>query len=125
MKEIIFGFISGIVTSLGMGGGAILILLLGLFSNLKQHSIQGTNLVFFIPTSIIAIIMNIKNKKINYKESVIIIFSGVIGAFLGSTLSFKIDNNNLKKYFGIFLICIAIFEIFTFIRQYIINKNEK
>ena len=63
MKEILFGLISGIVAALGMGGGTILILLLGIFTNLKQHLIQGTNLIFFIPTSIVAIYMNIKNKR--------------------------------------------------------------
>lgn len=125
MKEIIFGIISGIVTSLGMGGGAILVLLLGLFTNMEQQLIQGTNLIFFIPTSVTAILINSKNKNINFKQALIIIVAGSVGAFIGSFLSFKIRSDELKKYFGIFLVFIAIFEIFTFIRQYIINKNEK
>lgn len=124
MKEILFGVISGIVAALGMGGGTILILLLGLFSNLEQHLIQGTNLIFFIPTSIISIYMNIKNKIIDYKSSYVIIASGVIGAIIGSLFSFKIENAELKKYFGIFLIFIAIFQIYSFFRQYILVKKE-
>ena len=124
MKEVLFGFISGIVAALGMGGGTILILLLGLFTQMKQHLIQGTNLIFFIPTSIVAIFMNIKNKKINYKVSFIIIISGIIGAILGSKLSFKIENEKLKKYFGIFLLFIAFFEIYSFFKQYILEKKE-
>ena len=67
MKEILIGMISGTVAALGMGGGTVLILLFGIFSSLDQHLIQGTNLIFFIPTSITAIIMNVKNKTINYK----------------------------------------------------------
>ena len=67
MKEIIFGVLSGIISALGMGGGTILILLLGIFTEIEQHFIQGTNLIVFIPTSIVAIIMNIKNKTISYK----------------------------------------------------------
>ena len=67
MKEILFGLVSGIVAALGMGGGTILILLLSLFTEMKQHLIQGTNLIFFIPTSIVAIFMNVKEKRINYK----------------------------------------------------------
>ena len=54
--------IFGIVSALGMGGGTILILLLGIFTNLEQHLVQGTNLIVFIPVSIIAILINIKNK---------------------------------------------------------------
>ena len=124
MKEILFGLVSGIVASLGMGGGTILILLLGIFTDLKQHLIQGTNLIFFVPTSIVAIYMNIKNKTIDYKLATSIIISGIFGAILGCKLSFKIESNALKKYFGIFLLFIAFFEIFAFFRQYILKKKE-
>lgn len=124
MKEILFGIISGIVAALGMGGGTILILLLGIFTDLKQHLIQGTNLIFFIPTSIVAIYMNIKHKTIDYKLALSIIISGIIGAIVGCNLSFKIENNTLKKYFGFFLLFIAFFEIFVFFRQYILKKKE-
>ena len=44
--------------------------------------IQGINLVFFIPTSIVAIYMNIKEKNIDYKLATTIIFFGIIGAIL-------------------------------------------
>lgn len=124
MKEIIFGVISGIVAAIGMGGGTILILLLNLFGNLEQHMVQGINLVFFIPTSIVAIFMNVKHKKIDYQLSWSLIIFGVIGAICGSLLSFKIDNQNLKKYFGIFLIIIAIFQIYSFFREYRISQKE-
>ena len=124
MKEIIIGCISGTVVALGMGGGTILILLLGIFSNMDQHLIQGTNLIFFIPTSITAIYMNIKNKNIDYKKSRIIIVSGIIGAILGSKLSFKFDNHVMKKYFGIFLLLITVYEIYSLIKQYKIDKKS-
>lgn len=124
MKEILIGTISGTVAALGMGGGTVLILLLGIFTNMNQHLIQGTNLIFFIPTSITAIYMNVKNKTIDYEISKIIIFSGIIGAFVGSRLSFKFESNDLKKYFGIFLLIIAIFEIYSLIKQYKVDKKE-
>ncbi len=124
MKEILFGLVSGIVAALGMGGGTILILLLGIFTDLKQHLIQGTNLIFFVPTSIVAIYMNIKNKTIDYKLATSIAISGIIGAIVGCKISFKIENSTLKKYFGIFLLFIAFFEIFAFFRQYILKKKE-
>lgn len=124
MKEIIFGIVSGAVAALGMGGGTILILLLSLFSKMNQHLVQGTNLLFFIPTSLIAIYMNFKNKTIDYKISKIIICSGIIGAIVGSISSLKIDSNSLKKYFGIFLLIISIFEIYSFFTQYKLDKKE-
>ena len=124
MKEILIGSISGIVAALGMGGGTVLILLLGIFTNMNQHFIQGTNLIFFIPTSIISIYMNIKNQKINYKKSILFIISGIVGAIVGCNLSFKFNNNFMKKYFGCFLLSIAIFEIYSFYKQYRLIKKE-
>ena len=123
MKEILIGMISGIITGTGMGGGTILITLLTLFSGLDQHIAQATNLVFFIPTSIVAIFMNIKNKNVDLKLSTIISFCGVIGAIIGANIAMKIDVHILKKYFGYFLSIIAIHEIYSMIKEYINSKK--
>ena len=96
MKEVMIGILSGCVAALGMGGGTVLILLLGIWCNIEQHIAQGTNLIFFIPTSIVAIYMNIKNKTIDYKMATKIIIPGVIGSVLGAFLSFKFEIDNLK-----------------------------
>lgn len=122
MQEFIIGILSGIVSALGMGGGTILILLLGIFTNLEQHLVQGTNLIVFIPVSIIAILINIKNKKIDYKISFQIIIFGMIGAFIGSMLAFEFNNRILKKFFGIFLLIIGFLEICSF--KYRLPKKE-
>ncbi len=122
MQEFIIGILSGIVSALGMGGGTILILLLGIFTNLEQHLVQGTNLIVFIPVSVIAILINIKNKKIDYKISFQIIIFGMIGAFIGSMLAFEFNNRILKKFFGIFLLIIGFLEICSF--KYRLPKKE-
>lgn len=78
MLNILIGIISGIVSGMGMGGGTILILCLSLFLGKDQHIAQGANLVFFVPTSIVAIIMNIKNKLIKWKTGITVSICGVI-----------------------------------------------
>lgn len=113
MIEIIIGIISGIISGIGMGGGTILIFLLGIIAGLEHHTAQASNLFFFIPTSISAIIVNIKNKNIDFKLTQIICVFGIIGAIIGAKLSVHTDVKNLKKYFGIFLLIIAIHEIYT------------
>lgn len=82
MLEVLFGIIAGTVSSLGMGGGTILIFLLTFFLGISQHTSQATNLVFFIPTSIVAILINIKNKNINWKIAWIVVFFGIIGSIV-------------------------------------------
>ena len=122
MIEILIGFISGIVSGTGMGGGTILILCLSIFLGIEQKTAQATNLIFFIPTSLAAIYINIKQKKINLKASKIIIFFGIIGAIIGATIAKNMDTQILKKSFGIFLAFIAIHEIYTIFKMY---KNKK
>lgn len=122
MKEIIFGLVSGIVSGTGMGGGTILVFLLTFLSGVEQHIAQATNLIFFIPTSIVAIIVNIKNKNIDFKLATIISIFGILGAIIGAKLSIYTDVNKLRTYFGIFLLIIAIHEIYTIIKT---NKKTK
>lgn len=122
MLEIFIGILSGIISGTGMGGGTILIFLLMYVIGVDQHIAQATNLVFFIPTSIIAIIINLKNKNIALKSAVLVSVFGILGAIIGANISIKIDVNILRKFFGIFLAIIAIHEIYTIIKLYKINK---
>ena len=122
MLEIFIGILSGIISGTGMGGGTILIFLLMYVVGVDQHIAQATNLVFFIPTSIIAIIINLKNKNIALKSAVLVSVFGILGAIIGANISIKIDVNILRKCFGIFLAIIAIHEIYTIIKLYKINK---
>lgn len=130
MIEILVGFISGIVSGTGMGGGTILILCLSMFMGVEQHIAQATNLVFFVPTSIMAIIVNVKQKYIDFKVAIPIAMSGIVGAVIGAIFASKTDVRYLKKYFGMFLALIAIWEIYSLLKQYIFikkshNKNIK
>lgn len=105
-----------------MGGGTILILLLSLFVGLDQHVAQATNLVFFIPTAIASIAINLKNKNIVWKEAIPIVVAGVIGAAISATISSQMDVTILKKLFGTFLLIIALYEIYSWYKRYIKTK---
>ena len=121
MVEILIGIVSGIVSGTGMGGGTILIFLLTFLMGLEQHVAQATNLIFFIPTSIVAILVNLKNKNIYVKSAIIISVFGIVGAIIGANISINIDVSILKKSFGIFLGIIAIHEIYSIYKT---NKKE-
>ena len=118
MLEIITGFISGIVSGTGMGGGTILILVLSVFLGVEQHIAQATNLIFFVPTSIAAIIIALKEHLIEWKKGRNIAITGIIGAIIGSIIMSKLEVKLLKKCFAIFLAIIAIYEIYSLVKQY-------
>lgn len=124
MIEMLIGLISGIVSGTGMGGGMILIFLLTFLVGVDQHTAQAANLIFFIPTSIVAIIVNIKNKNIDTKLAFIISIFGILGAIIGANISIHTNVRVLKKCFGIFLAIIALNEIYSTIQLYR-NKNKK
>lgn len=124
MIEILIGLIAGTISGIGMGGGTVLIFLLTTISGLEQHIAQAINLIFFVPTSISAIIVNIKNKSIDFKLAVVISICGIIGAIIGAKISINTDVETLKKYFGYFLAVVAVHEIYTLIREYIKRKKS-
>lgn len=125
MGEILIGIVSGIVSGAGMGGGTILIFLLSFVMGVEQHIAQATNLIFFIPTSIVAIIVNLKNKNIDLKLATIISICGILGATIGANIAINIDVGLLKKFFGIFLAIVAINEIYSIIKLYKTDSKKK
>ena len=125
MKEILIGLIAGIVSGTGMGGGTVLILLLTVLCGVEQHIAQATNLIFFIPTSIVAIITNWKYKFIDKKLALTISSFGAIGATIGAMVSTRTNVESLRKYFGIFLVAMAIWEIYSFSKQYIFKEKRE
>ena len=125
MVEVLIGLVLGIVSGTGMGGGTILIFLLTFFMGIDQHVAQATNLIFFIPASIVAIIVNIKNKNLDIKNGTIIAIFGILGAIIGANISLNMPVNILKRCFGIFLSIITINEIYSIIKQYKKDKNKE
>ena len=102
-------------------GGTILILCLSLFLGFEQHVAQGANLVFFVPTSIVSIFTNIKQGLVKWKIGLIVGAFGIIRCTY-SVLRFQFcfGNEKLKLYFGIFLLIIAVSQIFS-----LWKKNKK
>lgn len=119
MIKILIGIISGIVSGMGMGGGSILITILTCFLSVDQKIAQSTNIIFFIPTSVAATIINIKNKQIRWKIAIPLTIAGVIGAIAGANVAINLDTKILRKIFAIFLLAIAIYEAIYWYRKYI------
>ena len=122
--EIVFGILSGLTTSWGLGGGALLIPLLVNFIGIDQHIAQATNLIFFIPTALCSVIVNSKNKLVKYKLAFQVIIYGIIGTIIGSIISNKLNKIFLRIIFGILLLIIAIMEMYNFYKMYIKKESR-
>ncbi|MBS5794663.1 MAG: TSUP family transporter [Clostridiales bacterium] len=105
------GLISGIISGMGIGGGVILIPALTLIFGFEQKIAQNINLLYFIPTAIIAIFVHSKNKTIEKQGLFKIIIFGIIGAIFGSIIAINLNGEILRKIFGWFLLIMGISEI--------------
>lgn len=117
MWNVITGFFSGIISGMGIGGGAVLIPVLILTEKINQQTAQGINLTYFIPTAVIALLVHIKNKRVDLPCAMIIGLCGILGAILGSLFAVSMNGAVLRKMFGFFLLLIGIHEIYKGIRM--------
>ena len=110
--SVIIGFVSGIISGMGIGGGTILIPALAFFMDIGQKEAQSINLIYFIPTAVIALITHKKNNNIETKVLKPIVIFGLIGALGGALLAVSIEADLLRKLFGGFLCAMGIWELF-------------
>lgn len=118
----IAGVVSGIVGGMGMGGGTLLIPILSIFLGFAQKDAQGINLLVFIPMSIVALIFHIKNKLVDFRVGIPVMVVGVVFSIIGSLIANGLSNNNLRVYFGVFLLLVGVFQ---FIQTFINSKKNK
>jgi len=128
MQAIIFiliGVAGGVLGGMGMGGGTLLIPLLVTFTSMQQHSAQAVNLIAFIPMAIIVLFVHIKNGLVKPKYLLTISLPATI---LGVLLAFavrRIPDDNLRRYFGVFLIVLGIYQLVSVIIKIVKDANRK
>lgn len=118
MLTVLIGALSGIISGMGIGGGAILIPALTLIIGIDQKLAQGINLVYFLPTAVVALIIHIKNKNADLKIAVIIGICGIVGAIGGSLFAMRLESDILRRMFGIFLLLIGLREVYKGIKSF-------
>ncbi|MBQ3115354.1 MAG: sulfite exporter TauE/SafE family protein [Clostridia bacterium] len=109
---VLVGLLSGIITGMGLGG-IVLIPALTMLLDFPQKMAQGINLVYFIPTSLVALFVHNKNKNLDFKLTKPLAIWGVLGAFSGSMLVGLIPAQILRKIFAVLLVAIGIYQIIT------------
>jgi len=106
------GVISGIISGMGIGGGAILIPVVTMLYDINQQQAQNVNLIYFIPTAVIALITHFKNGNIEKPVLKKLIMYGMLGAVAGSLIAVNISAGLLRRLFGFFLAAMGIYEFF-------------
>lgn len=109
---LIIGTVLGFLAGIGVGGGSLLILWLTLVLGMEHPQARLINLLFFLPSAVIASFFRWKQGKLDFKKVLPAIVAGCGAAAIGSWLSMRLDMDILRKLFGGLLLITGIRELF-------------
>ena len=115
---ILVGTLLGFLSGLGIGGGSLLIIWLSVILGMDHTSARSINLLFFLPSALIACIFRWKQGAIRWKKILPAMVSGCIAAALFSWLGGMFQIELLKKLFGGLLILTGLRELFYRPREF-------
>ena len=115
---LLVGAALGFLAGLGVGGGSLLILWLTLVLGIPQETARTINLLFFIPSALIACLFRWKQGAIQWKKILPAMVSGCIAAALFAWLGGNINLVLLKKLFGGLLLVTGLRELFYRPREF-------
>lgn len=124
ISALLAGLFSGILGGMGLGGGGILIIYLSLFTETRQLTAQGINLLFFIPIGVLALIIYSFKKQIKWKAVFKFSLWGLLGSVTGLYFTDFLGGKITGKIFGGLLVILGIIEIFKRKRK-TVDKSEK
>ena len=112
MKEwlipLLAGFGTGILSSWGVGGGTLLLLIMTLFLGVDQQIAQGINLLYFLPTAALGLVSHGKNRLLDKDVFRSAAPWGTVSAAGCAFLATAVDTEVLRRPFGIFLLLAAV-----------------
>ena len=102
---ILGGFLGGLF---GVGGGTIFVPLLMLLKGFDIHRAVGTSLLIIIFTALSGAIFHGKAGMVDWKAAALLGIFSILGVWLGTKLSLKLDAVTLQRSFAVFLVAIAV-----------------
>ena len=112
------GTVLGTLSGLGTGGGSLLILWLTLGLGMAQNEARAINLLFFIPSALVACVLRWKQGQLEIKKILPAIVAGSISAAVFAMLGNNMNTSLLKRLFGGLL-------IFTGLRELLYKSKER
>lgn len=110
---ILLGFIAGIMSGFsGISGGAIVALVLIFALGYELHTAIGTSLVMLFFIAGAGVFGHSINNNVDFNIGIVIGLAAAIGAFSGSYIANKIDENKLGRVIGLVVLILGIAMIF-------------
>ena len=107
---ILFGFISGVIGGMGMGGGTLLTPLLS-FTRLPQRAVQAVNLVSFLPMCATALIFHARHGLVEKAHILWIVLPAVAFAAVGAWVAVGASDGVLRCIYALFLLGVGMWQL--------------
>lgn len=121
---VLFGFLSGVIGGMGMGGGTVLVPLMS-FLDIPQKNVQAVNLISFLPMCIVALGFHAKNKLIKPEHIGWIVLPASLCAVVGAFFAGKTNNRILRICFGLFLVAVGLWQLYVAAKFIAKRKRRK
>ena len=109
LLTILSGVVTGILSGmLGIGGGAIMVVIMISLLGVTQHVAQAAALAAIIPTAFVGAAKHHKNGLLDYKVGIYLAIGGVIGSIIGANFANILSEDILRKVFSVFFAIIGI-----------------
>lgn len=118
VKNLLIASVLGLLSGLGTGGGSLLILYLTLAAGIGQAQARVMNLMFFLPSAVIACIFRVRQGRLEIKKVLPAIIAGSLSAAIFAYFSTEWDTQLLQKAFGVLL-------LFTGLRELMYKPKQK
>jgi uncharacterized membrane protein YfcA len=117
MLDIFVGLAIGVLSSMGFGGGSVLLLYLTLVKGVEHKAAAGTNLLFFLPCAILSTILYLKQKMIEWQTLWPLMLSSAVGAGIGSWIAMGIEVKIIRLGFGALLLIVGLKDLFSGVKS--------
>ena len=98
---------TGILSSWGVGGGTLLLLIMTLLLDVPPGDAMAVNLLYFLPTAGMGLVQHRKNGLLDGEVLRAAVPCGVLAAVAAAWLSTAIDAVALRRPFGVYLLLAA------------------
>lgn len=101
------GFGAGILSSWGVGGGTLLLLVMTLLLDVPHQQAAAVNLLYFLPTAAMGVLVHKKNGLLEPQALRCAAPWGAAAAIGGALLATAMDTEVLRRPFGVYLLLAA------------------
>ena len=108
LLPLLAGFGTGILSSWGVGGGTLLLLVMTLFLGVDPVTARAVNLLYFLPTAGVSLFFHRKNGLLDKQAVKFAILPGLPVAALAAWIATAVDVEVLQKPFGVFLLAVGV-----------------